>query len=230
MEKKPQLSPWYMLLLFLGTIFFSLIYYFLGRVFSKNPLSYYQYFVFTCVLAIVIVGGYQIFFWIQRHNYYFTTRCLKCKLDDYIPFLPEVVWIYSFSYYILIGLVVVSIPSIEQGIIYIFGGLLLLFFQSIFFLIFPCVVPKKWRDYQHDSISTKLLRFVQGYDNGRNCFPSMHCSVATYAGLILVPVFSYYAWALITLVAISCLFVKQHQIADIAPGILLGALVHALIL
>ncbi|MBI2654412.1 phosphatase PAP2 family protein [Candidatus Woesearchaeota archaeon] len=229
MKAKSGISPKYMLLIFLGTIAFSFIYYYFGKTFINSPLTYYQYLVFTSVLAVVVTGSYQIFFWVQRNNYFFRTRCLKTRLDDYIPFWPQFIWIYSFSYYLLIGYVAVSINSIEEGVNLIFGGLLLLLLQSICFLLFPCTVPSSWRKYKANSLSTKFLKFVQKLDNGRNCFPSMHCSVATYAGLILLPVMSYYSLIFIFLIAISCLFVKQHQVADILPGILLGWLVYTII-
>ena len=226
MKTNTSIQPKFMFLMVLGTFVFTFVYYFIGNYITKSQLNYYQYLSFISVLAVVIVGGYQIFFWVQRNNYFFKTRCLKTKFDDYIPFWPKFIWVYSFSYYLLIGLVVVSIKSLQQGVYMIFGGLLLLILQSICFLIFPCTVPPSWRLYKVDSPSTKYLKFVQNLDNGRNCFPSMHCSLAMYVGLLLAPVISYYALILVFLVVISCLFVKQHQIADILPGILLGYIVY----
>ena len=230
MEEKSAISQKYMLLISSSIFLMTFVYYAIGRYLVNSKLTYYQYLVFVSVLAIVVVGGYQIFFWVQRNNFFFKTRCLKIRMDDYIPFVPQFVWLYSFSYYLLIGLVVASINSIEQGINFIFGGLLLLVFQSICFLVFPCTVPSHWRKYKVNTLSIRFLKFVQGLDNGRNCFPSMHCSVATYVGLLLMPLMSYYSLILIAFVSISCLFVKQHQVVDILPGILLGCLVYALIL
>ena len=215
-----------MLLIFLSVFFLSAVYYLIGTGFMYSTLTYYEYLVFTSLLSVVIVGGYQVFFWVQRNNYFFKTKCLKIKLDDRIPFWPRWVWIYSFLYYILIGYVLVSIRSIEDGVYLIFGGLVLLTLQSICFIVYPCTVPPKWRKYKVDTLSKRFLKFVQGVDNGRNCMPSMHCSVAAYVCLILLPVLSYFSFIFIGLIAISCLFVKQHQIMDIMPGILLGGLVY----
>ena len=209
MREETRIKPKYMLLLVAGAFIFSIIYYFIGTEFMNSPLSYYQYLVFTTILAIVIVGGYQIFFWTQRNNYFFKTRCLKIWIDDHIPFWPKWVWVYSLLYYIIIGYVAVSIKSIEEGTNLIFGGLVLLFLHSVLFLVFPCTVPASWRRYNVNSLSTRYLRFIQGVDNGRNCFPSKHCSLATYVGLILMPVLSFYSVLLILLIVISCLFIKQ---------------------
>lgn len=196
----------------------------------NSSLNFKQYLMFTSLMAVVITGGYQLFFWVQRNNYFFKTRCLKIKLDDKIPFWPSWIWIYNFIYYIMMGYVIVSISSIEEGVNLIFAGLVLLSFQAIIFMFYPCTVPPSWRKYKVNSLSTRYLKFVQGIDNGRNCMPSMHCSVATLIGLILLPTLSYFAYGFIALIALSCLFVKQHQILDLVPGILLGWFVFVLIL
>ena len=223
-----RISPKYMLLLFLSTILVSWLYYLIAKLVSPQPMAFVSYLVFTVILAVIITGSYQIFFWVQRNNYFFKTRCFKIDLDDKIPFYPSWIWPYSFIYYIMIGLVVARIASLEEGVYLIFGGLMLLFFQSVFFLILPVTVPPEYRQYKADTLSKKFLRFVQGLDNGRNCFPSMHCSVATYVGLLLVPVFGVYSYIFIGIIAVSCLFVKQHQVVDILPGILLGWFVYSI--
>lgn len=218
-----------MLLFFLSTVLFSILYYYIGKTFLNSPLTYYQYLVFTSVVAVIVVGAYQIYFWTEANNYFFKTRCLKTKLDDKIPFWPQWVWVYSFIYYFMIGLVIVSLNSLEEGIYLIFGGLFLLVIQCIWYIIYPCTVPPKWRKYKVNSISTRFLKFVQGCDKGRNCMPSMHCSLATYIAFLTYPILSYFSFIFAGLIAISCLFVKQHQILDIPPAILLGWIVYVIV-
>ena len=46
-----------------------------------------------------------------------------------------------------------------------------------------------------------------------------------YVSMVLYPTIGNASWIFISLIAISCLFVKQHQMADILPGIGLGWLV-----
>lgn len=220
-----------MFLILMGVFLFSLIYYFLGVQFFHSPLLYYEYLILTVLIAITITGGYQLFFWVQRNNYFFKTWCFKSKVDDLIPFWPMWVWVYSFLYYIMMGYVVISVQSIEQCVKLIFGGLVLLFFQCIFFMLFPAVAPKEWRTYEANSLSLRYLKFIQKLDNGRNCFPSMHISIATYIGLLLFPIISpFWALTFIILIILSAVFVKQHPIFDIIPGILLGWSVYLLVI
>lgn len=217
-----RITPFWMAVLLVSIPLFACIYYLVGTRLFDSPLTLRDYLVFTSLVAVTVTGCYQLFFWVQRNNYFFRTRCFVSPLDRYIPFWPSWVWIYSFLYYIAIGFVVASIQSIEQGVYLIFGAILLLLSQVLCFLVLPSTVPPEWRQYEPNSFSTRYLKFVQGKDNGRNCMPSMHCSVAMYVSMVLYPVIGNWAWVFAGLIAISCLFVKQHQIADIAPGLLLG--------
>lgn len=217
-----RISPRYMLLLIATVPLFAWLYYVVGTRFFNSTLSLEEYIVFSSLVAIVVTGCYQLFFWVQRNNYYFKTRCLVSPWDKYIPFWPSWVWIYSFLYYIAIGFVVASIQSIAEGVYLIFGAILLLLSHVFFFFFFPSTVPASYRQYEGNNLSTSYLKFVQGKDNGRNCMPSMHCSIAMYVSLVLFPVIGIASWVFIGLIAISCLLVKQHQMADILPGIALG--------
>ena len=105
---------------------------------------------------------------------------------------------------------------------------MLLLAQVAFFYLFPSTVPPDYRKYEVNSLATKFLKFVQGKDNGRNCMPSMHCSVAMYVSMALYPSIGNAAWTFAGLIAVSCLLVKQHQMADILPGLGLGWLVWTL--
>jgi len=196
----------------------------------KSPkLFKYVLFQLTSLIAAVVAGGYQIYFWTQRNSNFFKTRQLKLKIDDWFPFWPSWIWIYSFLYYILIGGFIIAIPNIERGVYIIFGGLLLLVFQALLFILFPAVCPTEWRDYKVDTISKKYLKFVQGFDDVNNCFPSMHCSLATYISLTLFPLMGWYCLVFAGLIGISTLFTKQHTILDVFPGMALGALVYWII-
>lgn len=224
-----RITPRYMLLLIVSIPVFAGIYYWTGTEFFNSPLSLEEYIIFSTLVAIVVTGCYQLFFWVQRNNFHFKTRCFVTPLDRYIPFWPSWVWIYSFLYYIAIGFVVASIQSIAEGVYLIFGAVMLLLAQVAFFFILPSTVPPEYRQYEANSLATRFLKFVQGKDNGRNCMPSMHCSVAMYVSLVLYPSIGNAAWVFAGLIAVSCLLVKQHQLADILPGLGLGWLIWSLV-
>ena len=87
-----RISPGYMLLMLISTFAISIIYYRMALLFSNNPMPMFDYVVFTSVVAITIVGAYQIFFWVQNNNYFFKTHCLAIGIDKYIPFWPILIF------------------------------------------------------------------------------------------------------------------------------------------
>lgn len=214
----------------MGAIFFTVpagaaVYYAAARRFSEAALGYLDYLVLTTILALVVTGGYQLFFWVQRNNYYFPTRCPSCRLDDYIPFWPWWVWPYNVVYTLMLGAVLVTIRSLNEGLYIIFSGVLLLVAHSLFAMFFPCTVPAKFRDYKITGISTRYLKMIQKFDNKHSAFPSMHCSLATFVGLRMHTRLPLVSVLFIVFTPVACLMVKQHQLADTIGGVLLGAVV-----
>jgi membrane-associated phospholipid phosphatase len=63
---------------------------------------------------------------------------------------------------------------------------------------------------------------VQRFDARSNSFPSMHVSVAMLTSLHLLPHLGTAAFAFPTLIALSCVFTKQHYVVDLPAGALLG--------
>lgn len=216
--------------LYVSAIIMAVLYWLVGTLLFDSNLNFKQYLIFTSVLAFVIVGSYQLFFWTEYNNTKFKKKVFHISLDDKIPFIPAFIWVYSFSYYAIIGLVIITVTSIEKGVEYIFGGLVLLTVQCIIFYFLPSTVPESWRKYRIQSKSVQFLKLVQRLDVGRNCMPSMHMSIATYVSLLLFPILSYYSFIFVLIIGVSCLFVKQHVLLDLLPGVALGWLVHTIVL
>jgi hypothetical protein len=133
------------------------------------------------------VGGYQFYFWCQR-NVIRAPRRLLITIDEWIPYRPAWVWIYSFLYYPAIMAVNLVIATPQEFTQTALSYLVLLFFQVGFFLILPVETPLDWRALnRRRGMSERFLAFVQSIDGRANCFPSMHCSVASMTALYLTP-------------------------------------------
>jgi membrane-associated phospholipid phosphatase len=100
---------------------------------------------------------------------------------------------------------------------------LLLGLQMLFFVLFPVTTPAHWRGYNRErSVSERFLALVQRFDARSNSFPSMHVSVAMLTSLHLLPHVGTAALAFPLLIALSCVFTKQHYVVDLPAGALLG--------
>jgi membrane-associated phospholipid phosphatase len=181
-----------------------------------------DYLIDVTLSVFLIVGGYQLYFWCQR-NPLAPPRELPLTVDDWIPFWPAWVWVYSLLYYpaILYANMVVESPRDFTHLAVSY--LLLLGFQTAFFLLFPVVTPEDWRQHNAErSRSERFLALVQRFDARSNSFPSMHTSVAMLTALHLYPSLGPWALAFPALIGLSCLFTKQHYVVDVPAGAALG--------
>ena len=171
---------------------------------------------------MLIIGVYQFYFWCQR-NPLTAPRELGSHLDERIPYRPAWVWVYSGVYYPLILYLNLVLDSPRAFTHVAASYLLLLCAQMAFFLLFPVSTPAHWRAYNLGrGLSERLLSWVQRFDARSNSFPSMHVSVATLTALHLQGHFGPAVLLFPVLVALSCLYTKQHYLLDLPPGAALG--------
>lgn len=174
------------------------------------------------ISAILIVGVYQFYFWCQR-NAMNQPRQLKMGIDELIPYWPGWVWIYSCLYYPVIVYINFVVPSPRDFLYIAVSFFVLLVLQMVCFVLFPVTTPEDWRALnQRRDWSEKFLAFVHKFDAPSNCFPSMHVSVATLTALHLQPTLGSWAFVFPVLIALSCLFTKQHYVIDLPAGAVLG--------
>jgi membrane-associated phospholipid phosphatase len=174
------------------------------------------------VSGILIVGVYQFYFWCQR-NAVSQPRQLKLGIDDWIPYRPRWVWIYSCLYYPVIVYINFVVPSAREFLYIAMSFLVLLVLQMTFFVLFPVTTPEGWRALnQRRGWSERFLAFVHRFDAPSNCFPSMHVSVATLTAFHLQSALGPWAFVFPVLIALSCLFTKQHYVVDLPAGAVVG--------
>jgi membrane-associated phospholipid phosphatase len=180
------------------------------------------------VSVFLIVGVYQFYFWSQR-NPLTRPRQLRLPVDDWIPYRPRWVWVYSFLYYPVIVTINWSVSSPRHYLYVALSYVLLLVFQMAFFTVLPVATPMEWRECnQRRGRSERFLAFVQSFDAPSNSFPSMHTSVAMLTALHLYPILGPWGMVFPVLIGVSCVFTKQHFIIDVPAGVALGWFVFKL--
>ncbi len=74
-------------------------------------------------------------------------------------------------------------------------------------------------------LSSRLVQWIYSHDNPYNAFPSLHTSFSIIFSAYIIMVRPKYAWLAIifsSLVIASTLLIKQHYIADVIAGLILG--------
>lgn len=181
-----------------------------------------DYAVNLVLSVILIIGVYQFYFWCQR-NPLGAPRELKLRIDEWIPYWPSWVWIYSCIYYPIILYLNFVIESQRHFTYVAMSYVLLLGLQMFFFVLFPVTTPPDWRAYNRGrTLSERFLALVQRFDARSNSFPSMHVSVAVLTAMHLASHIGALAFVFPALIALSCLFTKQHYVIDLPAGAVLG--------
>jgi membrane-associated phospholipid phosphatase len=178
--------------------------------------------------AVLIVGGYQVYFIPQRRPAR-RARTLPTSLDDRIPFWPKWVWVYSVLYYPFITSTILTLTNFRQFAYTAADFIVLLVAQVLIAYCMPVRTPDPWRQRSRSSPSEKLLGYVQSIDRGGNCFPSMHMAVATLSALHIANNLSPHLGQLSDtvfvaplLIGASALFTKQHYFVDLPGGVALA--------
>lgn len=191
-----------------------------------NVDSLYDVIALVAVKNILILGGYQIYFWPQR-NYDPQRRILlrPTAFDRWIPAIPQAYWIYSPLYYAVFNLAFLCLTDYKIGVL---NAWLMLMHGSFWFLYFPTGIEKEFRESVRNAPMDRLTRFmmdlVHEQDSVDNACPSMHCAFTMYLAFVLYPFYPTLAIVFPVLISVVCLVCKQHLIIDILPGLALGAL------
>jgi len=147
------------------------------------------------------------------------------RVGDAIPFVDWTVVIYL-SVFILIGVGIFILAREERGRATV-TVLLLIAIHLVIFYFHPTLLPRNrlvpGADWQW------VYRILWALDSPRNCFPSLHVSVAMLATLMLwrrhkFMGLVFFVWVLA--VALSTLTTKQHYVADVVWGGLLAVAVY----
>jgi len=198
----------------------------------KEKLEQYKHFSIL-TYYIVIFSLYNIYEkLITVPKYYMYSR-----LDDYIPFVKEMVIPYLFWYiYIIIALIYLGFTSKKDFYdftIFMFSGMTICF---IIYAIFPNGQNLR-PAIKGTDIFSRMVYFIYTTDTPTNCAPSMHVldSVAVHIALSKCEALKNKFWvkfaSFITMVLIimSTVMLKQHSILDVIYGIILSLLLYIII-
>lgn len=221
-KKRDHFPYWCMIMFTIIYIIFPPIYYQFKKFMRiKSPLQLKDYYIMILVLIFVITGGYQLYFWCQDAYIGEVHTIQESAIDKYIPKIDLAIYIYSFIYYLGIGLVIITIKSYEQFTNILFIGLLLLILHAIFFILLPTKLPESSRN---DDNKPPMMELSQRYDKIGNAYPSMHVSIAILVFFLIKPVFGNIALLFPIFIIVSCLMTKQHFFADCMGGAIYGVI------
>ncbi len=159
---------------------------------------------------------------------------LRCAVDDWIPFIPWTVFLYSAVYTAsAYPLFAIRCPRLFMRTVV--AILIILAVHLVFFSLFP-VAGWDFRpdvsQWPSDSFVTWGVRLTFFVDPPTNLFPSQHVSMAVIAMLVAWRASRTAGLALLPVVAGICISIttmKQHYLVDGLAGCLLAGMVYWLV-
>ncbi|MBS3104816.1 phosphatase PAP2 family protein [Candidatus Woesearchaeota archaeon] len=183
-------------------------------------------YVISIIIAILFMRGiHDLYLFAYKHRLA-KVKNLEIFVDSWFSYKPNWVWVYV-SLYPVIIISAYTTKSINQFTYSLFSYFILALILMIFYILFPVKVPEKWHKVLHrgNSFPEKMMISVRKFDAPGNCFPSMHVSAATLTVLHLManlPQLGIIPLIYLLLISMSVLYTKQHYIADIIPGYVVG--------
>ncbi len=152
-------------------------------------------------------------------------RLCGMPIDRRIPFLPIFVIPYLSLFFFLPAAIILLYPTPFAGSFLVALGIVGLLYATMSPFV-GCGARRA--DAHGPGILRALVRFVYRIDGEYNndVFPSTHVYVSTICGYYLARAYPPYAllsWAAAVCIAASTVFIKQHNLMDIAGGLVWAA-------
>ena len=180
------------------------------------------------VILFIII--HMCFYSILQHAFPNSEYSFYFSLDEFIPFIPEFIWVYHTLIPAIIFTTIVLMRRKTCFFTVYTACLLASASLFIFYILFPAHYPRGGL-IEEITISEWLVNWTRILDKANNTFPSSH---VTFSWLMFLSVvncktlkghkiikFLYLVWALT--IAVSTLVLKQHFIIDVASGIILAS-------
>ncbi len=152
-------------------------------------------------------------------------RLCGMLVDQHIPFLPVFVVPYLSLFIFFPAAIILVYPTPFAALMYLALGIVGLLYA----VVSPFVGCSAARaDARGPGALHALVRFVYRIDGKYNndVFPSTHVYISVICGYYLArafPAFALWSWIVAVCIAFSTVFIKQHNLMDIAGGLLWAA-------
>jgi len=194
----------------------------------KSNLTQKDYYILCISLLYLVIGGYQQYFWTKDNKIRKEKIMQKTVIDDYlnnyIGTNDNWVYVYNFIYYLIFGLMIISVRNYKHFLIIIIGAVIMLSGLSLIWYLFPNDIEQRMKTNKY------FLNVTQKIDrSGNNACPSAHIVFAMYSFYLLRNVIGYIpALSIPILIAISCIATTQHVSTDVIIGVIYSILVYNL--
>jgi membrane-associated phospholipid phosphatase len=185
-----------------------------------------RFWLYRCAVGLGAAGLQSaVYFSIGRMSQPRSSTLLATELDAAIPLMPWTVWCYLPFY---AGIFIMAIAGLRTRRLFnraLVGVLAVMLVGATGHLLVAAEYPRPPVPAPYPDLSHAFLAWVQAVDPPGNVFPSLHVAHTTALALILRyerPRLGALAMVMAALLALSTLTTKQHFLADVAAGLIMG--------
>jgi membrane-associated phospholipid phosphatase len=154
------------------------------------------------------------------------------EVDRLIPFNPEWIWIYFFTYFFALS-PVFFLEVKKIGPRYGRPFVTISIFSAIVFFLFPTTIDRSLYPFNaNENWSTWALAILRGIDQPTNCVPSLHVSLSFLAAITWSNEFKGFKkilpWLIFLAISFSTMATKQHYFWDVLTGAFVGLIAFLL--
>ena len=165
-------------------------------------------------------------------------RChvVRCALDDVIPFHEGFLVFYCYWYVLLAGSLLYfflyDIRNFKRLQVYI---IITQIVALIVYIVWPSIQPLRPDSFARDNILTRTLAAIYAIDTPTGVCPSLHAAYSLgIASVWCKKKEAGFLWkllivALVILVCLSTMFIKQHSAVDVFAALPLGLLAEIIL-
>lgn len=209
-------------------------------MFMKKMQKFYEKYRHGIPLLIYMVIYLVWFAWLEQKNVR-NYQLIHVRMDDYIPFcevfiIPYLLW-FGYVAAVVVYLFFKNKQDYYRTCVFLFTGMTVFLIISTLFPnghdLRPAVMPR-------DNCFTYLISALWKTDTPTNLWPSIHVfnsmgahfavmqsrelAQAKYGRQIRIA-----SGILAVSIILSTVFIKQHSVFDVVTGILMGAVMYALV-
>ena len=172
-----------------------------------------------------------LFVFVERYYPVSSYYPMHCAVDDWIPFCEVFVVAYMLWFLFLAGTLLYLLFYDVEIFTRTFGFLFYFTVGVLIFMIFPNCQQLRPESFVRDNVFTKLVAMFYSIDTNTNVCPSLHVagSFGAMFGIWHSKRFRSVWWkissaALVVLITLSTIFIKQHSVIDCMAALPLTAL------
>lgn len=158
---------------------------------------------------------------------------IEKPIDEKIPLIPKTVFIYG-MWYPLIAVFPLVLWGIDRQlyVAYVISIMVDIILSSVIYMVYPTSFERPKQISQN--LSGRILKwiYIKGNYMGKNCMPSMHCSMCFIIIFFVIACGGMDLWIkgpvmiLAVLIIISTLLTKQHVLIDVITAFPIAAMCY----